>query len=309
MTLLLIVFALLIPVAYDLVRLGSFRRLAIRNVVRRRNEAALVILGSMLGTAIIVASFVVGDTIGGSIRDLARTGLGPIDQSIVLDDPAAAKALAAELAADPIADTDGVLALTGARAVAAAGQGDDRRGAPVVWLAEAEFGDIRAFGSDPGITGFATAGSTPSPGEAVVGSMLADDLGVAAGDTVTVFAYGQQLDLEVRQVLDRVGVAGWSDIFLTPGTLEALAAASTVPDAQPPTGSVVVSNTGGVFDGAVHSDAVMAQLETRTAASSGVEIFAEKKQLLDDAERDGAEFTELFGGIGSFSVVAGILLL
>ncbi|MDH3500724.1 MAG: FtsX-like permease family protein, partial [Acidimicrobiia bacterium] len=51
------------------------------------------------------------------------------------------------------------------------------------------------------------------------------------------------------------------------------------------------------------------QLETRTAAYSGVEIFAEKKQLLDDAERDGAEFTELFGGIGSFSVVAGILLL
>ena len=309
MTFLLIVLALLIPVTYDLIRRGSFRRLAFRNVVRRKHEATLVILGSMLGTAIIVASFVVGDTIGGSVRDLARTDLGPIDQSITLEDPADAYVLAQDLTEDPIPNTDGAVALTGARAVAASGEGDDRRGAPVAWLAEMDFDNVRAFGADPSITGFESAGATPAGGEALIGSMLAEDLDVGVGDTIEVFAYGQQLNLEVTQVLERVGVAGWADIYLAPGTIGDLAAASTVPDAQPPMGTVLVSNTGGVFDSAVHTEAVADALDTRTSGFAGVEIFEEKRQLLDNAEDSAAEFTELFSGIGSFSVIAGILLL
>ena len=309
MTALLIVLALLIPVAYDLVRRGSFRRLAFGNVTRRKHEASLVVLGSMLGTAIIVASFVVGDTIGGSLRDLARSELGPIDQSVTLEDPADAPALAADLQADPIDNTDGVLAMTSARAVAASGTGDDRRGAPVVWLAEADFDEVRAFGPEVDITGFAKAGSTPAPGTGTIGSAMAEELAVGVGDTIQVYAYGQELDVELTAVLDRVGVAGWADVFVAPGTVQSLAAASTVADAQPPMGTVLVSNTGGVFGAEAHTPAVMDDLESRTAAYSGVEIFAEKQNLLENAEANGAEFTELFSGIGSFSVIAGILLL
>ena len=39
------------------------RRLALRQVARRPGESGLVVLGSVLGTAIIVGSLVVGDTL------------------------------------------------------------------------------------------------------------------------------------------------------------------------------------------------------------------------------------------------------
>jgi hypothetical protein len=48
-------------------------------VVRHRTESLLVVLGSVLGTALIVASFVVGDSLDRSVRQSAYEVLGPVD--------------------------------------------------------------------------------------------------------------------------------------------------------------------------------------------------------------------------------------
>ena len=71
-------------------------RLAGRNTLRRKGEALLVVLGSLLGTAIITSSFVVGDTLHATIRDQARTRLGPIDEVVLVHDLAAARACVRE---------------------------------------------------------------------------------------------------------------------------------------------------------------------------------------------------------------------
>ena len=59
------------------------RRLAIRNMVRRPRETMLVIFGSLLATALITGSAVIGDTLTASIRRSAFTQLGPIDEVAV----------------------------------------------------------------------------------------------------------------------------------------------------------------------------------------------------------------------------------
>jgi putative ABC transport system permease protein len=74
-------------VVFDSFRRPSLRRLAIRNIVRRPGEAALVVLGSMLGTAIICTSFLVGDTFGASIRDIAPSKLGEVDITVEAAQP------------------------------------------------------------------------------------------------------------------------------------------------------------------------------------------------------------------------------
>src|SRR3954451_13622894 len=73
---------------FDAVRRPTLRRLALRHVGRRRAEALLVVAGSLLGTAIITASFIVGDSLGASVRDSARTQLGPIDEVVATNQPA-----------------------------------------------------------------------------------------------------------------------------------------------------------------------------------------------------------------------------
>ena len=84
MTATLILFLLVsLPFLFVLARRPILRRLALRNAVRRPREALLVILGSLLGAAIITGSAVVGDTMDASIRQSARQHLGPIDELVL----------------------------------------------------------------------------------------------------------------------------------------------------------------------------------------------------------------------------------
>src|SRR3954471_6906349 len=68
---------------YVFPRQPVLRRLAIRQVARRRTEAALVVTGSVLGTAIIIGALVVGDTLNHSVRQDAYRTLGPVDERVI----------------------------------------------------------------------------------------------------------------------------------------------------------------------------------------------------------------------------------
>ena len=84
-------------------------RLAGRNTLRRKGEAVLVVLGSLLGTTIITSSFVVGDTLHATIRDQARTRLGPIDEVVLVHDLALLDPVTHSITSEPLPDTDGTL--------------------------------------------------------------------------------------------------------------------------------------------------------------------------------------------------------
>src|SRR5688500_3730801 len=101
--------ALLGVSAYDVVRRPMFRRMAFRNVARRRGEATLVVIGAMLGTAIITASFIVGDTLDGSIRDIGRTQMGVTDESVSVRDLRLLDRVEQAVTQPPIPNTDGAL--------------------------------------------------------------------------------------------------------------------------------------------------------------------------------------------------------
>ncbi len=79
----MIVVALLsLPFLYVFARRPVLRRLALRNAVRRPRETLLVVLGSLLGTAIMTGSFVIGDTFDASVRRGAYEQLGPVDEVV-----------------------------------------------------------------------------------------------------------------------------------------------------------------------------------------------------------------------------------
>jgi putative ABC transport system permease protein len=287
-------------------RRRNLRRMAFRNIARRPLEAAMVVVGASLGTAIITAAFVAGDTFDASIRDIARTDYGPIDETIQVTDVEQLDAVAAAVKAEPLRDSDGTLSLLRAAAAVRAGGHAE----PVADLGEVDFDAARAFGDASAATGLADAGPTPAGDEVVINGELAGELEITAGDTVEIFAYGQRLEVTVRAVVPQVGLAGYNDVYLPPGTLaDLLADAAPEAVAQPPAGEVLVSNRGGVFDGSVHTESVTAALEDRLAPIPGVELLETKQDLLDDAESNGAAMSEMFGMLGLFSVAVGVLLL
>lgn len=304
-------------ILHDLLRRPTIRRLALRNVTRRKGEAALIVAGSLLGTAIVTASFIVGDTLRASVRDAARTQLGPIDEVVQVTGLPALPSVVAAVARG-VPRSDGMLSAVTAQASlqrpsgSGSGSGADARAEPHVLLMEVDFDAARRFGGDPESTGLAGAGPTPRPGEIVIPADLASTLRAGKGDALRLFAYGTQRNVTVRDIVPKIGLAGFGQpsAFVAPGTINGLAS----PTAQgagnvPPIGLVFVSNEGGVFDGAEITDEVRPAIEDRVGSLPDTEVQARKKDLLDRAEANARNFVALFGGIGAFSVTAGVLLL
>jgi len=309
----ILVAILSLPFVFILLRKPILRRLALRNAVRRPRETALVILGSLLGTAIMTGSFVVGDTFNSSIRRIAYEQLGPIDEIVSANGLAAAPVLGSKLASVRDPNIDGVLAITAARA-SAASTTTPVRAAPKAQLLETEFAAAARFGGDAGATGI--SGPTPGAGEAAIGADLARTLHVKAGDTIRAFAYGATVPLRVARVLPKRGVAGFwpgeetasNNIFVQPGTIAGMYDARVTAVAAPPQSIVLVSNTGGVEAGAKRTDAVDRVLAAHLAGVAA-SVNNRKQAVLDRAARSGHTLSRLYTSLGAFAVLAGILLL
>src|SRR5438105_7584296 len=63
-------------------RIRVFLRLGVRNARRRPGRSALIVLGLMLGTAIIAAALTTGDTMSRTIRSSAVASLGQVDELV-----------------------------------------------------------------------------------------------------------------------------------------------------------------------------------------------------------------------------------
>jgi len=350
-TLAVLLGAALAVAAFIAIRRPFLRKLALRQIARRRGEAALVVIGSVLGTAIIIGSLIVGDTLNFSVKQAAYNNLGPIDEivsspTIAQGDQAARRV--AGLRGDP--DVDGILTLRGDQAAVTRGSGASRTAEPRASVWEVDFAQAAAFRGGVG-GGSGLSGPAPGAGEAVINDDLATQLGARAGDTLTFYLYGRPTQARVARVVPTKGLAGAGtgqtaarNAFFTtgtldqaaraaqpaqagagprqPGTTSAGAAASAAgaggaaaqagaPPAAEPRTFTFVSNTGGVEEGDKRSDAVAAKLKAALGplASQGTSVEKPKQSVLKAAEAAGNGLGSLFLFIGSFSVIAGVLLL
>ena len=76
----------------------------------------------------------------------------------------------------------------------------------------------------------------------------------------------------------------------------------------PPVWMVAVSNRGGVESGAPLTDEVDRAIR-QAASGLDPEVTPIKQQVLDAADQVGKGFTQMFTAMGSFGVLAGLLLL
>ncbi|MGE0029218.1 MAG: hypothetical protein AB7U07_19220, partial [Thermoleophilia bacterium] len=244
---------------HDVLRAPLIRRLALRNVLRRRGEGLLVLAGCLLGAAIITSSILVGDSLRASVRDVARAELGPVDELVRVPAgrvDAASRVVSARLPA-------GASVATALRAPAVGvSVGGTPRAEPHLRLLELDVARARDLGGSARDTGLAGV-DQPRRGEVVLEDDAARSLGVGAGDRIRVIAAGGAETLRVTGVVPAVGLAGLGDAsdaesvnaLVAPGTVAAIGAA---PGAQPPEGLLLSATGGGVVGGAGRTDEVSA---------------------------------------------------
>ena len=288
----------LLALAWVSVRYPFLRRLAGRQLRRRRTEALLVVSGSLLGTTMIVASFVVGDTLDHSVRSIAYTTLGPIDERVVSVDPRVGSAVASRLDAlrsDP--SVDGVMTVRTTQGAALLGD----RAEPRTSLWAVPFDQAATFGgSSSGLSGAA-----PGHDEVVINAELATSLGAAVGDEITVFPFAKTTTLRVVRIVPNDGLAG-----MGPGDVNrnAFVAPEVFGDGVPAT-VTLVSNRGGVESGASLTATVERRIGELLTGVTGASVETPKEFVLTAAEETGAALGSVFLFISSFAIIAGVLLL
>lgn len=287
-----------LALAWVAVRNPFLRRLAGRQLRRRRTEALLVVAGSLLGTTMIVASLVVGDTLDHSVRSVAYSALGPVDERVTSLDPAVGAEVSRRLASlrsDP--SVDGVLTVTTTQGAALLGG----KAEPRTSLWQVPFGEAASFGG--GSSGL--SGPGPGPGEVVINEELASSLGARPGDRVTLYPFAKVATLRIARIVPNEGLGGMGpgdinrNAFVPPGTFG---------DGVPAT-VTLVSNAGGVEDGAALSETVSAKIRSLLSGMTGARIDDPKATVLAAADETGAALGSLFLFISSFAIIAGVLLL
>jgi putative ABC transport system permease protein len=292
------------------VRNRVFVKIGVRNIPRRRARSALIVVGLMLGTAIIASALLTGDTMGSTIRASVFESLGSTDEIVTgaSTDVGVEGSLGVE-AAKPYFDAGPALAAVDA-AVAdlpvdgvspaiiepvAAQHRAAGRTEPRLTLFAGDPARLEAFG----FRSVADLGA----GEVLLDADAAEELRAAAGDTLLLLAGERLVEVTVAGIDDRDGT----------GT-DASAAVLGLTDAQELLGvegqvnHVIVSNDGDRSSGARHSDAVVAALDD-AVAPLGLTADPVKQDGLETADAQGNAFMALFTTFGSFSVAAGILLI
>lgn len=293
-------------------------RLGVRNVGRRRARSALIVVGLMLGTAIIAAALATGDTMNHTIRSTATEVLGPTDE--VISARGAVEDIPGELgAATGTGYFPQVVAARVERAAAGSGLVDGVTGAIIEQVAvqaphsRQSEPSVVVFAPDPGhMEGFApmragggrtvTLGDL-SPGEIYLNRRAGEELAVTAGQAVELYAGGRPASYLVRDVVsfDGTGTADSAALLPLPEAQRLFGRAEQIKH-------VLVSNRGGTTSGAELSARVTALLAP-VVAPFDLEVTKAKQDAIDAADEAGTAFMAFFTTFGTFSIAAGILLI
>jgi putative ABC transport system permease protein len=298
------------------VRNRIFFKLGVRNIPRRRGRTALIVVGLMLGTAIISAALTTGDTMSHTIRSAFVDGLGSTDELVSVKGTNLESMEFAEASQrryfdeayyvrirDAVADSPVIDGVAPAIVDDLAVQNLTRRqNEPRVTLMASEPAAFESFAS------MSAAGTSVSladlrGGEVYLNEEAADELAAQAGDRLSILVGNRRFPFRVRAALDYSGPQNDGPAVLM-GLEEAQRILGTPRQIQ----HVLVSNRGGPISGAKLSDEAMALLRP-VVAPLGLEADNAKEDGLERADAEGNAFMSLFTTFGGFSIAAGILLI
>ena len=292
-------------------------RLGVRNVGRRRARTSLIVLGLMLGTTIVAAALVTGDTMSHTIRTTATTALGETDEVVsargAVDDipgdlgQASGVAWMSDTLVGEIESTlgpdltDGVVGTVVDNVAVQAPR--TRQTEPSVKLFAADPTALESFAPITGRAGETLSLSQLERGEVFLNADAAEELGARVGDAIVVYPSGEPFRARVREIVDFDGAATADAALLLP-----LAEAQRIYEKPQQILGVMISNRGSGDAAVALSDRVEAELQP-VLGQWQLDVATVKQDTIEAADEAGSAFMAFFTTFGSFSIAAGILLI
>jgi putative ABC transport system permease protein len=298
------------------VRNRIFFKLGVRNIPRRRGRTALIVVGLMLGTAIISAALTTGDTMSHTIRSAFVDGLGSTDELVSVKGTSLESMEYAEASQqryfdqskyvrirEAVADSPVIDGVAPAIVEDLAVQNVTRRqNEPRVTLVASEPAAFASFAT-MSAGGASVTLADLRRDEVYLNAEGADELGAHPGDRLSILVGDRRFPFRVKAALDYSGPGNDAAAMLM-----GLESAQQILGAPGQIQHVIVSNRGGPISGAELSDEAMALLQP-VVAPLGLEADNAKEDGLERADAEGNAFMSLFTTFGGFSIAAGILLI
>ena len=307
------VLALAVTAAFA-IRNPVMLKMALRNIPRRRAQTVLIVLGLMLATLLFSASFVTGDTLTRSFRAQAVQQLGLLDVRVFSEeqDPASGapvsipqETAAAVRAAVANAPVDAVAPVLSVHAPALSPESG--RNVPVLALLGLDPAQADGFGAYRDADGRELSVGDLSPGEAHLSEDAATELRAAPGDEIAVYLGQSPASIRVAGVF----AEGGSSHSPAPAAVMRLADAQELLGERGRIAYVYLSLDGDAIAGGTSEANEEAALEALKPilSESGLNAEAVKGDAIDAADTAGGQIADFFLLFGSFSIMAGILLI
>jgi len=300
----LIFAAVLATILFSGFRNGIIFKMGMRNIWRRKVNTVIILSGLMVGTIIISSSFVVRDTMYEFVTDSVYETYNMDDVVLVGFSENGKEVYFNQTVANDVEtavgdNADGVRGFI--RDEVSLAHPTASLFEPVVTIngigceTPSAFGPFRSGGKDVEI----------SNNDLWVGENIADDLEIAAGSTVIIYAAGNQYQMQVTGLLDAKGrTAGGNNIFVS------LMDAQTMLNEPGRINIISISTRGGVRDSVGEEQVIDAVNDAGLQEGSiSIKVLSSKNKDIELEKENVKGFTDIFLFLGTFSIITGVILI
>jgi putative ABC transport system permease protein len=305
-------------------------KMAARNFARRKTQSVIVIAGLMIGTSIISASLVVGDTMGNFSEINVYSSLGEIDEDIwgfsqygtvVYFNESISDSISANLSTVPEIDAVApVIIELGSVFDIDTLLGEPRAsllGLDSQIMRDTAFGDLDEQGFYPDSLG---------EDEVAINSRLADEMDASVGDTIQL-SYGaksltdpltpdfRQTNLTIMKIIKERDLHGKANFYQQKTVFLELDVLQQMLNRHNEINHVWISNKGDYIEGEAYTNVVIQTIEDELdravggAGGLGLEVHKVKADNLESARAGSELIGQMFLILGLFSIIAGIVLI
>ena len=297
----------LIAIIIQMLRNRVISRLGLRNILRRKGYAVIVILGLMIGTGVISSSLVIGDTMENMIETEILKSYHKTDEIISGTKPNGEADYFSFSVFNQIENgfsrsyIDGLSPAI--RDFVSVLNLDTNLSEPRAPFFGVDFDHAENFGAFITLNGEII--SSLEDDEIMLGENIADDLDAIIGHEIIIYASSFPATLEVTHILKAEERAGSGN-----GIYVNLKRAQQTINQPGEINRILISNKGGVIEGMDYTSRVINEFKTIEISDSlDYNISTVKKEVLEDGKQNLEQFSNLFTIFGTFSIIAGIILI
>lgn len=284
-------------------------KMGIRNIGRRKGSTLIMIIGLMIGTAIIMASLTIGDTMQNMVDRVVVDALGEVDLVVYDTSPESSPiylpyddytALREDILAIP--HVEGVSGEFSQALPVVCYQ--TRQSEPSIYIMGVNGSELSGFG-DLEVNG-RSIDFDLGPDEVYLNEIAADNLNARAGYSIQIISTLGPQQFTIKEVVDSKGYANWN---LQNNIMMDIEVAWSLHNVNDVVNIIKITSEGDKVTGADYSDDIEEAVDPLIEDYPNLETFANKREEIQNNRDDVRQLTDLFLVFGTFTIIAGVILI